>query len=116
MLKMNPPESFEFTKPQLWPEWKQRFEPYRTATKLNKEDDEIQISTLIYSMGTQAEHIYKSFTGTKECKEDYETILEQFDAYFIPKKNIIHERAQFYQRKQHTGESVEAFIRSLYDM
>ena len=55
MLKINPPENFEFTKPQLWPEWKQRFTRYRIATKLNKEDDEIQISALIYSMGKQAE-------------------------------------------------------------
>ena len=113
---MNPPESFEFTKPQLWPEWKQRFERYRIATKLNKEDNEIQISTLMYSMGKQAEHIYNSFTGVKEGKDDYETILEQFDAYFVPKRNIIHERARFYQRRQNAGESVEAFIRSLYEL
>ena len=49
MWKVNLPERFEFTKPQLWPEWKQRFEQFRTATKLNK-DDEIEISSLIYSL------------------------------------------------------------------
>ena len=52
MLKMNPPEILEVTKPQLWPEWKQRFERFRTATKLNKQDDEIQITTLIYFFRT----------------------------------------------------------------
>ena len=116
MLKINPPENFEFTKPQLWPEWKQRFTRYRIATKLNKEDDEIQISALIYSMGKQAEHIYKSFTLEKKGEEDYETILERFDAYFVPKRNVIHERARFHQRRQYAGESVEAFIRSLYEL
>ena len=115
MLKINPPENFEFTKPQLSPEWKQRFTRYRIAAKLNKEDDEIQISTLIYSMGKQAEHVYKSFT-LEEGKEDSETILGCFDAYFVPKRNVLHERARFRQRRQLAGESVEAFIRSLYEL
>lgn len=44
MLKVNPPENFEFSKPLKWPEWKQRFERYSTATKLKKEDYENQIS------------------------------------------------------------------------
>ena len=112
MLKINSPENFEFTKPQLWPEWKQRFTRYRIATKLKKEDNEIQISMLIYSMGKQAEHVYKSFTLEEEGKEDYETILGCFDTYFVPKRNVIHKRARFHQRR----ESVKAFIRSLYEL
>ena len=67
-------------------------------------------------MGKQAEHIYKSFTLEKKGEEDYETILERFDAYFVPKRNVIHERARFHQRRQYAGESVEAFIRSLYEL
>ena len=35
---------------------------YRIATKLNKEDNEIQVGTLIYSMGKQAEHVYITLT------------------------------------------------------
>ncbi|KAK3091772.1 hypothetical protein FSP39_022529 [Pinctada imbricata] len=38
------------------------------------------------------------------------------NSYFVPKRNIIHERARFHQRKQLAGESVEAFIRSLYEI
>ncbi|CAB4027684.1 Retrovirus-related Pol poly from transposon, partial [Paramuricea clavata] len=93
-----------------------RFQRYRIATKLNKEDDEIQVSTLIYSMGKQAEHVYKTFRLEKGEEEEYETVLAQFDAYFVPKRNVIHERARFYQRRQHAGETVEAFIRSLYEL
>ena len=99
-----------------WPEWKQRFERYRIATKLNKEDNEIQISTLIYSMGAEAEHIFRSFAFKDETKEDYNSVIARFDAHFVPKRNIIHERARFYQRRQHVGETVEAFIRNLYEL
>ena len=95
MLKINLPENFQFTKPQLWPEWKQPFIRYRIPTKLNKEEDEIQISMLIYSMGKQAEHTHKSFTLEEEGKENYNTILERFDVYFVPKRNVIHKRAGF---------------------
>lgn len=44
----------------------QRFARYRTATKLSKEDKEVQISTLIYAKGIEAENIFKSFTFTAE--------------------------------------------------
>ncbi|CAB4017359.1 Hypothetical predicted protein [Paramuricea clavata] len=116
MLKINAPKNFEFAKPQLWPEWKQRFQRYRIATKLKKKDDKIQVSTLIYSMGKQAEHVHKTFRLEKGEEEEYQTVLAQFDAYFVPKRNVIHERARFYQRRQHAGDTVEAFIRSLYEL
>ena len=35
---------------------------------------------------------------------------------FIPRRNVIHERAKFHQRVQNTGEGVEAFIRNLYKL
>ena len=35
---------------------------------------------------------------------------------FRQERNVIHERAMFHQRSQHSDESVEAYIRSLYEM
>ena len=43
-------------------------------------------------------------------------MLEKFNNHFIPKTNIIHEWAKFHQCKQNNVESVETFIRSLYDL
>ena len=34
----------------------------------------------------------------------------------MPKRNIIHERACFHRRVQKDGETVEAFIRNLYEL
>jgi hypothetical protein len=62
-------------------------------------------------MGKQAEHVYKTFRLKKGEKEEFMTVC-----YFVPKRNVIHERARFYQRQQHAGETVEAFIRSLYEL
>ncbi|XP_056014988.1 uncharacterized protein K02A2.6-like [Ostrea edulis] len=117
MPKFNPPESFDFSRPSEWPEWKQRFCRYRTATKLDKEDEAIQISSLIYAMGLQAEHIVKSFVfGDGEDETKFEVILKKYDDYFVPKRNVIHERAKFHLRSQAQGESVETFIRSLHEL
>ena len=115
--KFPPPQNYNFERPAEWPEWKQRFGRYRVATKLNKETEEVQVNTLIYSMGPHAENIYSSFKYNNEGDElKYDIVLKKFDEHFIPKRNIIFERSTFHKRIQHSGESVEAYVRALYEM
>ena len=115
MLKLDPPVKLDFTKPQEGLEWKQGFERFRCATKLSEEDEVLQINALIYTMGKDAEHIFKAFTFTGGNEKKYAKVIEKFDEHFIPKRNVIHERACFHQRVQ-KGETVEAFIRNLYEL
>ena len=83
MPKFNPPPSFNFSNPSEWPDWKQMFERYRIATKLHK-DEGIQVNSLIYAMGKEAEHIFKSLVFDEAGDEEkYEKIMQ--------KKNVIHE-------------------------
>ena len=127
MPKFNPPEAMPFDAPSQWPEWRERFFRYRIATRLHKDDGDIQVSSLIYAMGRQAENIFKSFRfesrepsdidpAPVDPKDDFDIVLEKFEQYFVPKRNTIHERALFYQRSQQPGESVEAFVRSLHEL
>ncbi|ROL43556.1 hypothetical protein DPX16_13487 [Anabarilius grahami] len=57
----------------------------------------------------------QSFDAEGDDK-NYELVLKKFDSYFIPKRNVIHERACFYQSVQCPGERAESFIRSLYEL
>ena len=116
MAKFNPPDSFAFDRPNEWGDWKQRFQRYRLATKLNKEDGEVQVSSLIYAMGPEAENIFKSFTLSEDDQKKFDVVLGKYDGYFYPKRNVIHERACFHLRVQRPGEKVEMFIRALYDL
>ncbi|XP_063063818.1 uncharacterized protein K02A2.6-like [Engraulis encrasicolus] len=118
MAKFNPPINFSFDKPAEWPDWKQRFVRYRTATKLADEDGAVQVSSLIYAMGSQAENVFRSFTfvGEGEDENDFDCVLGKFDDYFVPRRNVIHERACFHQRVQRAGEKAETFIRALYEL
>lgn len=117
MAKFQPAEAFDFSNPNGWPEWKQRFTWYRAASKLLKEDEEVQVSALIYSMHQQAETAMKSFVfAAKSDANKYATMLQKFVEYFAHQKNIIHEEAMFYQRNQHSGENIETSAWNLYEI
>ena len=81
--------------------------------------------TLIYTMGQEAEQVYKSFGLIDEADDDndgyneandYAKVMELFDTHFVPKRNVIFERARFHSRTQEQGESVEQYIRHLYEL
>lgn len=117
MPRFNPTESFNFSNQTEWLARKERFSRFRMASKLNKDDPEVQISALIYAMGKEAEHIFKSLQFAEAGDEKkFEKVLEKFNEYFIPKRNIIHEGARFHQRAQQSGESIETFVRSLHEI
>ena len=122
MAKFPPPANFDFSRPTEWPEWKRRFQRFRIATKLNKEDGVVQVSSLIYAMGREADKIFSTFNfraaaeGEGDPRDDFDTVLSKFDEHFVPKRNVIHERAKFYNRSQQAGESVEEFQRSLREL
>ena len=77
MSQLMPPQSFYFTKPNTWPDWKQRFQRFRLAAKLNKENDVVQINILIYAMGSETGNIFKTFVFT-EGKDQNETVFANF--------------------------------------
>ena len=118
MAKFNSPTNFSFDQPAEWPDWKQRFVRFRTATKLDKEDGAVQVSSLIYAMGSESENVFRSFTFAEEGDEEdnFGVVLAKFDEYFVPRRNVIHERACFHQRLQRPGEKAETFIRALYEL
>nr|KAG5703042.1 hypothetical protein BaRGS_016203 [Batillaria attramentaria] len=70
--------------------------------------DMASIQVLLYAMGLDATKVYKTFKfpvraegAANDPQDDYNIVIGLFDAYFVPKKNIFHERTQFYPRSQH---------------
>ena len=112
--QVSPPENFNFSQPQEWPRWIRRFERFRTAAGLDKKDDEVQVNTLIYSMGDEADDILRSFKLKDEDIKKYSVVKAKFEAHFVKRRNVIYERARFNTRKQEEGEPVDSFITDLY--
>ena len=115
-MAFKPPASFTFHDPHAWPAWKERFGHFRLATKLSKEEGEIQVSSLLYAMGADADRIFKTFGLQGNDRKDFNKVLEKFDEHFIPHRNVIHVRAQFHRRDQGREETVEEYVRALYEL
>ena len=105
-----------------WPEWKDHFDLFRSATKFDKEEGilQLQVSSVVNAMGSEAHSIYNSFTYADVDGENpasnYAIVMEKFDHYFVPKKKIIPERTKCNERCKFPGDSVEMYIRTLHDM
>ena len=108
------PEPFTFSRPEEWSKWIRRFERFRIASGLASREDDVQVNTLIYAMGDQADDVLRSFALSDVDRRNYDTVKEKFDGYFIRRRNVIYERAKFNRRKQEEGETVEAFVTALY--
>ena len=117
MAKFAPPSDFDFTTPELWPQWKTRFARFRTATKLSSESDECQVSTLLYALGPAADAVYDNelvFADAAD-RQKFDEVLKAFDTYFTPAENIIHERTVFARLRQKPGEAIAVFSSRLHE-
>ena len=94
-FQVPPPEPFDFTRPEGWQKWFRRFERFRTASGLDAKGEEVQVNTLIYAMGEEAEDILRSFALSEEDKKKYQPVTAKFEAHFVKKHNVIYERARF---------------------
>ena len=77
------PEPFTFSRPEEWVKWIRRFERFRVASGLAQRDEEVQVSTLIYAMGDQADDILRSFALSEEDRKNYATVKSRFDNHFV---------------------------------
>jgi len=110
------PESFVFSHPAEWSKWIRRFERFRIVSGIEKQSEEAQVNTLIYSMGDQADEIFRSFRLSDEDAKKYSVVKAKFESHFVKKRNVIYERAKFNQRKQDEEETVDAFVTALYEL
>ena len=110
------PDEFNFTQPAEWPTWSRRFQRFRLAEKLHKEDGDVQVSSLLYAMGQESETIMITFALTEVEQNNFYTVMSKFNFYFRPKVNYIEYRVAFQQRGAKHEESIEQFTRALYEI
>ncbi|UYV74165.1 hypothetical protein LAZ67_11002276 [Cordylochernes scorpioides] len=99
-----------------WPKWIRRFERFRQASGLINNPENEQVNMLVYCMGDNADDILLSCKIASDQLENYNKVIECFESHFIPRRNIIYERARFNQRCQQEGEKVNEFITALHSL
>ena len=115
-VQFQPPEQFNFRKPDEWPRWRKRFEQFRIASGLSTEGEERQVNTLLYCLGDDAEDVLRSTNISEEDRKKFNVVRDKFDQFFQVRKNVIIERARFNSRSQQEGESSEQYIAALYHL
>ena len=94
--------------------FRQQFDLYMTATGLSEKDDAIKSSTLLTIIGSEALEIYNTFTwATDGDNVKVAEILNQFEQYCNPRKNVPFERHLFNNRKQGSTETIDAYVTEL---
>ena len=91
-----------------------QFKCFRVASELNKQDKESEVNTLVYSMGDKVDNIPQSFNLSETDKKKYKSVKDKLEGYFVIKRYVIFERAQFNMHVQQKGEYVDSFITDLY--
>lgn len=94
-IHLQPPTLFEFKDPEAWPRWKRRFEQFRQAACLDKDDGAKQVSILLDCMGKDAEEMLASTNILDDDRKLYESVIGKFDVFFKVRKNVIFEHTQF---------------------
>ena len=113
MAQYKPPNPLNFVEPN-WLKWKGQYETFRLLTKLGEESGEVQVASLKYCMGPEAEEVMKTFGLSVAESKDYKVVVGKFDSYFTPRKNVLRLRRTFYKRIQRPQEDTEAYLRALF--
>ncbi|KAF3854286.1 hypothetical protein F7725_022341 [Dissostichus mawsoni] len=74
---IQPPEAFDFAKPQDWDRWIRRFERFRLASNLHLSTEANQVNTLIYCMGDEADDILRGHDLSDAQRQQYTSFPHQ---------------------------------------
>lgn len=65
------------------------------------------MALLLNIVGKEGVELYKTFNLSKESKNNLAVVLQYFEEYCIPMKNIVYESFKFFNRIQLGGEKFE---------
>ena len=116
MEQLHPPPvlSLEGNLSENWRKWHQRYTLYETASGLQEKTDAIRGATFLHCIGQEALDVYNTFTWAQEAdKVSVAVIVEKFQSYCSPKKNVTFERHIFNTRAQQEGETSDQYVTEL---
>ena len=85
-----------------------------TATEYDEKPDTVKSSLLLHCIGERAREVYSTFNfSTTADSIKLEKIMEQFQAYFNPRKNITYSQFKFFTYRQEIGQSFDDYMTEL---
>ena len=116
MLKFSPPNalSFEGNIAKNWTKFKKEFPFYMTATESNNKLEDVKTSRLLTCIGEKARDVYYTFTF--EAEDDamkLQPVIDKFDEYLNPRKNITFLHFKFFSYNQGEGQLIDEYVTEL---
>ena len=113
MDRLTPPKPLivEENLVENWKRQKQDYTLYLTVTEYTRKPNQVKSSLLLRCVVEKGRKIYSNFTFDNE--EDtlvYDKIIEKFEAYIAPRKNLTYSRFKFLTYRQEEGQSFESFF------
>ncbi|XP_017892179.1 uncharacterized protein K02A2.6-like [Ceratina calcarata] len=93
--------------------FKQRLEIYLMANDFDGKPDERKVAILLNIIGEEGLEVFNNFQLGEVERKNYKIVLDKFDEYFLPQKNVIYERYNFYKRCQENNEPFEIFLKEV---
>ena len=93
-----------------WDLFKQRWNNYEITTGLMNKPEEIKLTALLSTIEEETLIVYNAFNWYQGEEKTVSAVLEKFESYCKPKKNVTYERFLFMSRKQKVGESITDIV------
>ena len=120
-LPFAPPPPLEIHDAQAsekWNKFKAAWSSYALALELDKKSQAVQVATLLTVIGEDACEVYYTFTDWNEEGDDVKLlpVLDKFEQYCRPRKNVPFQQYCFNHRQQEAGETYEQYRTALHKM
>ena len=80
---------------------------------MSEKTEKEKCKAFLYVIGKEGREIFNTFVFAEEQKDKLEPLLEKFESYCIPKKNVTMERHKFNTRTQGSTELIDQFVTDL---
>ena len=84
---------------------------FLAGTETAEKSDLIKIGIMLSHAGKEARDVYKTLPWRAEGDQDkFDKVIEAFQIYCAPRKNILYERYGFWNLCQENDESIDAYL------
>lgn len=104
---------FEGNVAENFKKFKQNVEIYLNATGKIKLPDEVKVAIFLNLIGEEGVEVYNTLALSEENRKKFDKVLEEFEKYTSPRKNVVYERFKFFSRKQEAAEGFDHFVTDL---
>ncbi|TGZ48699.1 Uncharacterized protein DBV15_12714 [Temnothorax longispinosus] len=107
-----PPKSLDLSGniSENWRKFKQSFDIFLKASGSIRKPDEIKVAILLNIVGEDGIELYNTFNLQEAERNNLAKVLQCFEEYCVPKKNIVYETFKFSSRMQQEGEKFDSFL------